>query len=127
MSTGEIQVEVRLKEEFYYEMLSQMCGEEISNEYELLELIQKLSSKKEIYKYTEKALENVRGTGYGVILPQREEITLDEPEIVRHGSKFGIKIRSVAPSLHLIRAGIETEIAPIVGSEQQAKDLIDYI
>lgn len=127
LSTGEIQVEVRLKEEFYYEMLSQMCGEEISNEYELLELIQKLSKKKGIYKYTEKALENVKGTGYGVILPQREEIVLDEPEIVRHGSKFGIKIRSVAPSIHLIRAGIETEIAPIVGSEQQAKDLIDYI
>lgn len=127
LATGEIQVEVRLKEEFYYEMLSQMCGEEISNEYELLELIQKLSKKKDIYKYTEAALNNVKGTGYGVILPQREEITLDEPEIVRHGSKFGIKIRSVAPSIHLIRAGIETEIAPIVGSEQQAKDLIDYI
>lgn len=65
--------------------------------------------------------------GYGVVSPTKEEIILDEPEIIRQGNKYGVKIHSQAPSIHLIRANIETEIAPIVGNEQQAKDLIQYI
>lgn len=65
--------------------------------------------------------------GYGVVSPTKEEIVLDEPEIIRQGNKYGVKIHSQAPSIHLIRANIETEIAPIVGNEQQAKDLIQYI
>ena len=69
----------------------------------------------------------MRLRGYGVVSPTREEITLNEPEIIRQGNKYGVKIHSQAPSIHLIRANIETEIAPIVGNEQQAKDLIGYI
>ena len=65
--------------------------------------------------------------GYGVVCPRKEEITLDEPVIIKQGSKFGVKIRSEAPSIHMIRANIETEIAPIVGNEQQAEDLVEYI
>lgn len=69
----------------------------------------------------------MRMKGYGVVKPVREEITLDEPVVIRQGNKYGVKIHSHAPSIHLIRANIETEIAPIVGSEQQAEDLIRYI
>ena len=65
--------------------------------------------------------------GYGVVCPRKEEITLDEPVIIKQGSKFGVKIRSEAPSIHMIRANIETEIAPIVGNEQQAEDLVDIL
>ena len=75
----------------------------------------------------EDAFTAVRMKGYGVVSPTKEEIVLDEPEIIRQGNKYGVKIHSQAPSIHLIRANIETEIAPIVGNEQQAKDLIQYI
>ena len=73
------------------------------------------------------AVEAVRQTGYGVIAPQKEEIRMEEPQIMKQGSRYGVKIRAPSPSVHLIRADIETEIAPIVGSEQQAKDLIEYM
>mgnify|MGYP002232449777 CR=1 FL=1 len=75
----------------------------------------------------EDAFTAVRMKGYGVVSPTKEEIILDEPEIIRQGNKYGVKIHSQAPSIHLIRANIETEIAPIVGNEQQAEDLIQYI
>ena len=73
------------------------------------------------------ALAEVRQKGYGIVLPDKTEISLDEPELIRHGSKYGVKIHAQAPSINLIKARIETEIAPIVGNEQQAKDLIAYI
>lgn len=69
----------------------------------------------------------VKQRGYGVVTPTKEEIVLEEPQIVKHGSKYGVKIKASAPSIHMIRANISTEIAPIVGEEYQAKDLMDYI
>ena len=65
--------------------------------------------------------------GYGVVTPEKGEITLNQPELIKHGSKFGVKIKAVSPSIHMIRANIETEIAPIVGTQEQADDLIKYI
>ena len=73
------------------------------------------------------ALESVRDTGYGVVVPELDEIQIEDPSVIRQGSKFGVKIKSKSPSVHMIKAEIETEIAPIVGTEQQAKDLIEYI
>ena len=72
-------------------------------------------------------MESVRGCGYGVVIPEKNEITLDEPVVIRQGNKFGVKIKSTSPSIHMIKANIETEIAPIVGTEKQAEDLIAYI
>ena len=72
-------------------------------------------------------MESVRHTGYGVVTPERTEIELDTPEIIKHGSKYGVKIRAVSPSVHFIKANVIIEIAPTVGTEQQAKDLISYI
>ncbi len=86
-----------------------------------------LSELKAEYENVKDAFALVRMKGYGVVSPSREEITLNEPEIIKQGNKYGVKIHSQAPSIHLIRANIETEIAPIVGNEQQAKDLIQYI
>ena len=82
---------------------------------------------KEQFVKVQAALEAVKGTGYGVVVPELSEITIEEPEVIRQGNKFGVKIRAKSPSIHMIRAGIETEIAPIVGEEYQAKDLMDYI
>lgn len=73
------------------------------------------------------AMESVRFKGYGVVTPERDEIKLNAPEVIRHGNKFGVKIKAQSPSIHMIRANIETEIAPIVGTQQQAEDLIKYI
>ena len=79
------------------------------------------------YEKVGDALSQARLKGYGVVTPDRSEIVLDEPQIIRHGNKYGVKMKAQAPSVNLIKAHIETEIAPIVGSEQQAEDLIDYI
>ena len=108
-------------------MLSDLTGVPLSGEYQLISMIQELAKKKKSYELVEEAMNSVRDTGYGVITPLKEEISLEEPTVIKQGSKFGVKIRAASPSIHLIRADIETEIAPIVGSEQQAEDLITYI
>lgn len=127
MDTGCIKIRIDIGEEYYYEMLSEMTGADISGEYELICELKRLSAMKKEYDGVKDAFDSVRMKGYGVVKPGRDEITLDEPEVIRQGNKYGVKIRSHAPSIHLIRASIETEIAPIVGSEQQAEDLIRYI
>ena len=86
-----------------------------------------LAKKKKDYEEVGEALAAVKQRGYGVVTPTKEEIVLEEPQIVKHGSKYGVKIKASAPSIHMIRANISTEIAPIVGEEYQAKDLMDYI
>lgn len=127
MDTGCIQIGVSISEEFYYEVLSEMTGARIGGEYELIRELKKLSVMKKEYEGVKGAFDSVRMRGYGVVKPGRDEITLDEPAVIRQGNKYGVKIHSHAPSIHLIRADIETEIAPIVGSQQQAEDLIRYI
>ena len=104
-----------------------MTGVDISDEYELIHTMQDLAAMKEEYVKVREAILAVRGKGYGVVTPDKKEIKLEEPVVIRQGNKYGVKIKSVSPSIHMIRANIETEIAPIVGSEEQAKDLITYI
>ena len=100
---------------------------QIDGEYQLISMIRELSEKRREYESVQEALNAVHGTGYGVITPQKEEIRLEAPALTKQGNRYGVKIKASSPSVHLIRADIETEIAPIVGSEQQAKDLIAYI
>ena len=127
MDTGCVIIRIHMYEKYYYEMLSEMTGTTISGQYDLIKTLKKLSMLKNEYENVEDAFTAVRMKGYGVVSPTKEEIILDEPEIIRQGNKYGVKIHSQAPSIHLIRANIETEIAPIVGNEQQAEDLIQYI
>ena len=127
MSDGTVKVRIRVKDEYYYQMLSQMSGIEMESEYELIHTMRELVHMKEEYVKVQAALEAVRGTGYGVVVPNLEEIEIAQPEVIRQGNKYGVKIKSKSPSIHMIKANIETEIAPIVGTEQQAKDLIEYI
>lgn len=127
LSNGKVKVQMQIAEKYYYEMLSELMGIQVENEYTLLSTVRELARMKQEYEKTENAIQSVKASGYGIVTPAREEIKLYEPEIVKHGSKYGVKIRSEAPSIHMIRASIETEIAPIVGNEQQAKDLIEYI
>lgn len=127
MDTGCVRVRISVADRFYYEMLSELTGTHIAGQYELIAAMRDLSRLKEEYEGVRDAFTAVRMKGYGVVSPKKEEIVLEEPAIIKQGNKFGVKIHSEAPSIHLIRANIETEIAPIVGSEQQAEDLIRYI
>ena len=127
METGVVNLRVTMKESCYYEAISEITGMEITGEKQLVEILKDLAGKREEYDKIWNANEEVRLKGYGVMTPSIEEIAIEEPELIRHGNKFGVKIKAVAPSVHLIKANIETEIAPIVGSEEQAKDLISYI
>ncbi|MBR4139254.1 MAG: stage IV sporulation protein A [Lachnospiraceae bacterium] len=127
LSTGVIRVKMDLDEAHYYEMLSQMTGEHITGEYDLLGILKELSKMKKEYAKVHYAIDAVRQKGYGVVMPIKEEICLEDPAIVKQGSKYGVKIKASAPSIHLIRANIETEVSPLVGSESQASDLIKYI
>ena len=127
LSDGKVRIRIAVKDIYYYQMLSEMSGISMESEYELIQTIKELAGMKEQFVKVQAALEAVKGTGYGVVVPELSEITIEEPEVIRQGNKFGVKIRSKSPSIHMIRAEIETEIAPIVGTEQQAEDLIKYI
>ena len=127
MATGCVSVLLDVDDSYYYEMLSDLIGESINSEYQLLNVLREMSQMKKEYVKVLHAVEAVRCKGYGVVMPDRDEIVLDRPEVIRHGNKFGVKIKAESPSIHLIRANIETEISPIVGTEQQAQDLIRYI
>lgn len=127
MENGIIRILLTLEDSCYYQMLSEWIGSDIRSEYDLLQLLKEYASMQKEYKKVLNAMDSVRHTGYGVVTPERTEIELDTPEIIKHGSKYGVKIRAVSPSVHFIKANVITEIAPIVGTEQQAKDLISYI
>ena len=127
MDTGKIRILVKYEQTYYYEVLSELTGTEIHGEYELISTVKELASMREELSSLKDAFSNVKLKGYGVVTPSREDIKLEEPVIIKQGSKFGVKIRSEAPSIHMIRANIETEIAPIVGNEKQAEDLAEYI
>lgn len=127
LSTGNIDVNLDMDEKFYYSVLSDLTGSEIKDEYGLICTLKKYSEQKKDYDKIRDAMLNVNYKGYGVVTPAKEEISLEEPEVIRAGNKYGIKIKAKAPSIHMIKTEVLTEIAPIVGNESQAKDLIDYI
>ena len=127
MADGSVAVDMQVDDSFYYQTLSDYVGLPIAGEYELMQTLSSLAHMQKEYQKVENAMNQVRMKGYGVVTPEREEIVLDEPQVIRHGNKYGVKMKAQAPSVNLIKAHIETEIAPIVGSEQQARDLIDYI
>lgn len=127
MSDGSIKINLDVEDSYYYDMLSELTGADIRSEYQLIHLLQDMAKLRCEYKKVENAVASVRGKGYGVVIPDRDEIQLDKPEVIKHGNKYGVKIKAESPSIHMIRANIETEIAPIVGTQQQAEDLIRYI
>ena len=127
MADGSVSVGVDVDESYYYQILSDYVGIPIEGEYQLMQTLSELANMRAEYEKVNQAMSQVRQKGYGVVTPERSEIILDEPEVIKHGNKYGVKMRAEAPSINLIKAHIQTEIAPIVGSEQQAEDLIAYI
>lgn len=127
MADGCVSLEVRLLDDRYYDVISELTGIPVEDEYQLFSTLSRLSSLQGEYEKVKNALMQVRQKGYGIVMPDQTEIELDEPQLIKHGNKYGVKIHAKAPSINLIKAHIETEIAPIVGNEEQARDLISYI
>lgn len=127
MQNGSVAVNVEFDDTYYYQILSDLIGVPISGEYQLISTLRELATKKTEFEKVSAAVNQVKGKGYGIVSPVKEEIRIEEPEIMKHGNKYGVKIKASAPSIHMIKADILTEVAPIVGSEEQARDLINYI
>ena len=127
LGTGKVCITINLKNELFYQVLSEITGIEITNEGELFAIMHDLADINKKYAKISSALEDVKTKGYGIVTPSIDELVLEEPEMVKQGSRFGVKLRATAPSIHLIRANIETEVSPIVGSEKQSEELVDYL
>ena len=110
-----------IPQEIYYGIIEEEAGLEIHDESEIIPLLRELAAAKREYDRIAPALERVRSVGYGIVMPEQEELTLEEPELVRQGGRFGVRLRASAPSIHLIRADIETEVSPAVGSNARAR------
>lgn len=124
---GNMMLNMSVPDDLFYNILSDATGLRIDGEHMLISLMKDLARIKREYERVEYALHEVRVKGYGVVTPQMEEMSLDEPEIIKQGSRFGVKLKASAPSIHMIRADIETEIAPLVGTEKQSEELVNYL
>ncbi len=127
LGSGSAEIGIDIKNNLFYKVLSESTGLEIADEQELMDSIKTLSETKQKYEKIKNALDEVEATGYGIVMPDISELTLEEPEIVRQGGRYGVRLKASAPSIHLIKAGITTEVSPIVGSEKQSEDLVMYM
>ena len=127
LSNGKLVFNYDIDEKYYYDMLTNMTGTKIENQLQLIKMVREMASQRSNYIKVNEAISKVRNTGYGIVTPDKEEIVLENPELIRSGNKYGVKIKATAPSIHFVIANILTEISPIIGSEEQAKDLIDFI
>ena len=127
LGTGNINIKINLLDDLFYKVLSEISGEQISNEGELFSSIIQFASIKKKYDKISCALDEVNTKGYGIVTPSIDELILEEPEMVKQGSRYGVKLKAKAPSIHLIKAEIETEVSPIVGSEKQSQELVESL
>ncbi len=127
LGSGNITLKLVLKEELFYKTICEMTGMELSDESDLMKTVIELAAAKKQYDRVSEALAQANDTGYGIVVPGMEELTLEEPEMVRQGGKYGVRLKASAPSYHIIKADIETEVSPIVGSERQSEDLVRYL
>ncbi len=127
MGTGAITFDIVPKENLFYRVLSEQCGTEIKDDYELVNCLKDLTYAKARYDKIAAAMEQVNETGYGIVMPTIQEMELKDPEIVRQGGKCGVKLKAEAPSLHIMKVNVETEVSPIMGGYEQSEDLVKYL
>ncbi|MCI8404765.1 MAG: stage IV sporulation protein A [Clostridia bacterium] len=127
LGDGTVKMCMELPQSLFYKILGEMSGFEIDGEHQLMTLMSSLADMKSEYDKISFALHEVMENGYGIVSPTTDELTLDEPKIVKQGGKFGVKLKASAPSIHMIRADIETEVSPIVGTEKQSEELVHYL
>lgn len=127
LGCGVISCAIMLPTALFYKTLSSKVGLDIPNDAELIKLLIQLSHIKQEYEHISDALASAKATGYGIVMPGAEDMHLEKPEIIRKNSSFGVKLKAGAPSIHMIRVDVDTEICPMVGDEQQSKELIEYL
>ena len=127
LATGTVSCSVTLPERLFYEILSSKSGMQIQDDAQLLRILTELSEVKQAYDQVSDALVAVQATGYGVVMPSAREMKLEKPEIIRKGSAYGVKLKAGAPSIHMVRVDIDTQISPMVGDEKQSRDLMEYL
>lgn len=127
MGEGVIKFNVIPKENLFYHVLSDECGFEIKDDFELVSYIKDLATAKIEYDKLKLALDEVEQNGYGIVVPKQSDFALQEPEVVKQGNRYGVKIKATAPSLHIIKVDVETEVTPLVGTESQSQDLVNYL
>lgn len=127
LGEGSATVFINVKQPLFYKILAETTGLIINDEQELMNCIAELAKIKSDYMRVKDALDEVEATGYGIVMPALEELTLEEPEIMKQGGRYGVRLRASAPSIHMMKADITTEVSPIVGSEKQSEDLILYL
>lgn len=127
LGTGKINLKIDIDNAHYYKVISELSGEEIAGEHQILKLISDLAKAKSEYRRVEAAINDARTKGYGYVTPGIEDMVIDKPEIFKEGSRYGIKIKAKAPSLHIFSAGLNTEVSPVIGSKLQSEDLINHL
>lgn len=127
LGTGKARIKVSLEKNLFYRVLGEKTSIDITDECDLMDCMMKLARMKDGYDKIAAAYDDVNETGYGIVMPSMEELSLDEPEIIKQGGKYGIRLRASAPSVHMLKTRITTEVTPIVGSEQQSEELVMYL
>lgn len=127
LASGEVSLCVSLPKRLYYEIISLESGFPVRNDRDLMQLLQSVSALKSEYERVHDALEAARSTGYGIVMPTMEEMKLEEPQIVRQGGRYGVRLRASAPSIHMIQADIETEVSPAIGGEKASEEVINFL
>lgn len=127
LGTGIATIRVLLSPELFYHILSETTGLAIADEGELMACMMDMATICRQYERIRGALEQVEATGYGIVMPEMEEMTLEEPQIIRQSGRYGVRLRASAPSIHMMKAQIQTEVSPIVGTERQSEDLVHYL
>lgn len=127
LGSGEIEVDLRPESSLFYTVLGEACGYEIRDDAHLIASIKEFVAAKREYDRLRGALDAAYRTGYGMVPPAMDEMTLDEPEIMQQGSRFGVRLHAKATGLHMIRVDIESEVSPLVGTEDQAEEFLAYL
>jgi stage IV sporulation protein A len=127
MGQGVAEIDLYAPDDLYDRILTEVVGVQIQGKDHLLQLMQEFSNAKREYDKVSDAIQMVRTTGYGVAAPTLEEMALDEPELIKQGSRFGVRLKATAPSIHMIRVNVHSEFAPIIGSERQSEELVNYL
>lgn len=127
LGSGNVELDIQLNKDLYYKVISETAGNEISGDEELINFIKEMTEVKEKYNRINYAFDEAEATGYGIVNPGIDDLSLAEPEIFKQGSRFGVRLKASAPSYHIIKADIRTEVAPLVGSEKQSEELIMYL
>lgn len=127
LGDGKAVIEMKITDSVFYSLISEICSREVKSDAQLIATLSEMADVSSKYARIRSALDEVEATGYGIVMPTIDELTLEEPEIMKQGGKYGVRLKASAPSIHMMKATINTEVAPVVGSESQSEELVMYL